>query len=144
MDDNKRKEIIEAVNAGNIALDRLTEAEKFLSSASHWGVVDILGGGFFTSVIKHGKMDDAQNAINEARIAMDSFRKEVKDVNLATGTDISVGGLITCIDIFCDSFIADVYVQSRISEARSQVEMAINDVQHIIKTLKKKLSEKDG
>ena len=44
-------EIDEAIAAGHRALDALAEAADSLDSAKRWGIVDILGGGFVTSMV---------------------------------------------------------------------------------------------
>ena len=38
-----------------------------LGSARGWGLWDILGGGFISTLIKHGHMDDAESHICEAK-----------------------------------------------------------------------------
>ena len=49
-------EIDEAIAAGHRALDALAEAADSLDSAKRWGIVDILGGGFVTSMVKHSRL----------------------------------------------------------------------------------------
>ena len=46
------KEKYEAIQAGERALVSLREAQNQLNSAKNWGVVDLLGGGLFTDLIK--------------------------------------------------------------------------------------------
>ena len=60
-------EINEAIAAGHRALDALAEAADSLDSAKRWGIVDILGGGLITSVIKHSRLGDANHALADAR-----------------------------------------------------------------------------
>ena len=47
------KEIDEAINAGNRALNALNDAQSNLSMARGMGVWDMLGGGLISGVIKH-------------------------------------------------------------------------------------------
>ena len=42
------REIQEALTAGENALQSLYAASEQLDSARNWGIVDLLGGGFFT------------------------------------------------------------------------------------------------
>ena len=44
-----RKEINEALNAGQEALSCLNQARDCLNSAGNWGIVDMLGGGMITT-----------------------------------------------------------------------------------------------
>ena len=51
------KEKREAIEAGRRALNSLQAAKENLNSAKNWGLVDMFGGGFFTTMLKHSKMD---------------------------------------------------------------------------------------
>mgnify|MGYP004493954005 CR=1 FL=1 len=59
---DRNTEIREAIDAGNRAMDALDEALGHLKTARGLGIWDMLGGGFFSSFLKHSKMDDAQRA----------------------------------------------------------------------------------
>ena len=50
------KEKREAIEAGRRALNSLRTAKENLNSAKNWGLVDMFGGGFFTTLLKHSKM----------------------------------------------------------------------------------------
>ena len=62
------KEKREAVKAGERALASLKSAKSKLDEAKSWGVVDILGGGIVSSLIKRSKMDDANAYMEQAKI----------------------------------------------------------------------------
>ena len=66
-------EIDEAIAAGHRALDALAEAADSLDSAKRWGIVDILGGGLITSVIKHSRLGDANYELARAREEIRAF-----------------------------------------------------------------------
>ena len=63
---SESKEIREAIQAGEAALSSLRNAQEKLNSAKNWGIWDIVGGGFMSSLIKHSRMDDAQEYMEEA------------------------------------------------------------------------------
>ena len=54
------KEKREAIEAGQRALSSLRTAKENLNSAKNWGLVDMFGGGFFSTMLKHSKMDQAR------------------------------------------------------------------------------------
>ena len=56
MYDMRTREIQEAIDAADNALDHLERAKRMLSSASGWGLFDTLGGGFISGLIKHSKI----------------------------------------------------------------------------------------
>ena len=47
------KEKREAIEAGQRALSSLRTAKENLNSAKNWGLVDMFGGGFFSTMLKH-------------------------------------------------------------------------------------------
>lgn len=62
------KEKREAIAAGNRALNSLRAAQENLSSAKNWGLWDMFGGGFISTVVKHSKMDRAQTGHGAGKI----------------------------------------------------------------------------
>ncbi|MCI8692478.1 MAG: hypothetical protein HFH91_07000 [Lachnospiraceae bacterium] len=130
------REVNEAVLAGREALARLNEARSLLDSAGNWGIVDILGGGLLTTMIKRSKMKDADSVMQEARHALKRFQKELMDVENIPEFHIEMGDFLAFADYFFDGIIADVMVQSRISDAKRQVDNAIRKVEYIMNQLR--------
>lgn len=128
---NYDREIDEAVSACDNALNYLHNADNYLSSAGNWGIVDLLGGGFISTVVKHSKMDDARRELTNAKYAVQSLKKELMDVNRVCNIDINVGDFLSFADIFFDGFVADWLVQSKIRDARRQVSDAIRQIEDI-------------
>lgn len=130
------REVNEAVVAGREALARLNEARSLLDSAGNWGIVDMLGGGLLTTMIKRSKMKDADGVMQEARQALKRFQKELMDVENIPEFHIEMGDFLAFADYFFDGIIADVMVQSRINDAKRQVDNAIRKVEYIMNQLK--------
>ena len=128
------KERQEAIIAGERALDSLYEAQNQLRKARNWGIYDILGGGFISSLIKHSKIDNARSCIERARYDLQCFNRELRDVSYDINVDI--GDFLTFFDLM-DSFFADLLVQSRIADASRRIEDAIWRVQDILNHLKR-------
>lgn len=129
MYDMRTREIQEAIEAADVALDHLERAKRSLSIASGWGLFDTLGGGFISGLIKHSKMSDAEHEINEAKKALAKFSKELCDVD--GYSSVHINGFSTFGDLFCDGFLMDVIVQSQIGTAKRECENAISQVQKI-------------
>ncbi|MFT3982870.1 MAG: hypothetical protein QM697_03095 [Lachnospiraceae bacterium] len=132
------KEIREAISAGERALNSLREAQDYLKSAGNWGIVDILGGGLITDLIKHSKLNNASECMEAARQDLRSFQRELDDVNEYL-PNIQIGDFLTFADFFFDGFIADMFVQSKIGDAKEQVAEAIDQVERIVSRLRKEL-----
>lgn len=133
----QQKEIREAMLAGQEALDYLKQAKDCLNSAGNWGLVDLFGGGLISTFIKHSKMNDAESLVQQARSALKRFQRELTDVDQVSDFHIETGDFVAFADYFFDGLIADWLVQSRISEARRQVENAIQRVNYIMGQLQR-------
>ena len=132
-----RREINEATYAGQEALRCLEQAKDCLSSAGTWGIVDMLGGGMITTFIKRSKMRDADALVQQARAALKRFQRELMDVDNIPEFHIQTGDFLTFADYFFDGFVADMLVQSKINDARRQVEDAIEKVNYILGQLRR-------
>ena len=114
---DRNTEIREAIEAGNRALDALDEAMGHLKTARGLGVWDMLGGGFLSSLLKHSKMDDAQQAMQYAQQELQDFSRELADVQMYVDVQVNFDGLTRFVDMFCDSFFVDWMVQDQIVRA---------------------------
>lgn len=130
------REVQEAIEAGERALQSLRAAEDCLSSAGNWGIFDMLGGGFFTSMIKHSKMSNASSYIEGAKHDLLIFQRELRDVSVNTDIKIEVGEFLTFADFFFDGLVADYLVQSKIRDTEQEVKDAILQVETILNRLR--------
>ena len=128
------KEKREAINAGNRALNSLRTARENLNSAKNWG---LFGGGFFTTMLKHSKMDQAKQNMEQAKYDFCNFSKELDDVNMACNLNIDTGDFLSFADYFFDGFVVDWMVQDRINTARRQVDEAIRRTEYIVNQLQR-------
>lgn len=125
------QEIHEAIHAADDALIALRSAEDSLAMASGLGIWDMLGGGFFSSLIKHSKIDQAQREIENARAALRRFRSELADLNQAADFDLDVSGFLRFADYCFDDIFSDLMVQRKIRRGRRQVQQAIAQIEEI-------------
>lgn len=126
----------EAVRAGERALDSLKRAKDELNSAKNWGIVDLIGGGFISTLCKRSKMDQAQHYMDEAKKDLRLFRKELSEIDQESHLNVQTGDFLTFADYFFDGLVADWLVQDRISQARTQVDDAISRVEGILVQLR--------
>ena len=136
-DKRMEKEVREAVAAGERALGSLRNAQKCLDGAKNWGIVDMLGGGLVSSLVKRSKMDDAAGYMEEAKADLRKFQKELRDVSVSMDLRMELGSFLTFADVFFDNLFVDVMVQSKINEARDQVDEAIARVESLLVDLRR-------
>lgn len=135
MEYNYEKEKQEAIDAGNKALKSLRKAQENLDSAKGWGIFDMLGGGFLSTMVKHSKVDQAKENMEQAKYDLRDFSKELNDVNIACNLNIETGDFLSFADWFFDGLIVDWMMQDRINQASQQVEEAIRRVEDILRQL---------
>lgn len=128
MTKDRATEIREAIDAADAALKHLGNAADMLDDAGRWGIVDMLGGGLITTLLKHRKISDAQDEIDEAKRALRIFVKELDDVDEATGLNVELGSGLQFADIFFDGVLADWIAQNKIDRAKQQVADAMRRV----------------
>lgn len=130
-------EIREAIAAGEKALASLEEAGRYLSSAGNWGVWDMIGGGLFSTMIKHSKINEATVCMEQAKRDLMSFSRELSDVNISENIGIELGSFLTFADYFFDGLVADWLVQNKIRDAQTQVQEAAGQVKQILASLER-------
>lgn len=132
---DRKKEIDEAIEAGHRALKALEDARDSLGSAQRWGLVDILGGGLVTSVIKHSRLGDANHALAVARDEIRAFSHELADVRELSRLNANVSSINALFDIAFDNPLADLLVQKDMSDAADRVDEAIDKVTEAVRRL---------
>lgn len=132
---DQEREIKEAIYAIDTTLGYLNEAKGYLNSASNWGIFDMLGGGFFSTMIKRGKMNDANRCLEKAKRSVINTKKELNDINQTIDVDLEIDGFLSFADYFFDGLVADWMVQSKINSAQKQVDQAIDMLMEIRSTL---------
>lgn len=70
--------------------------------------------------------------LEQAKRAGQRALESLRDVSLPLDLRMEVGGFLSFADFFFDGLIADYLVQSRIGEAREQVEDAIYQVTQLL------------
>ncbi|WP_373577459.1 hypothetical protein [Parafannyhessea umbonata] len=110
--------------AGTRALRSLDEAAEQLDGARNWGLLDILGGGILTSLVKRSRLDGASEAVGRAQRDLEAFARELRDCSGVTGVDLRRSDMLELFDIVFDNSITDLFVQSRIEDAREDVRRA--------------------
>ena len=131
MSNGRSREISEAIQAANEALEHLEAAERELDSAGRWGMFDMFAGGMLSSFVKHSRLGTAQDEIDAAKRALKRFARELRDVDESGGLNVEVGGFLGFADIFMDNIVADWLVQAKIDAAKRQVAEAIEQVTRV-------------
>ena len=133
--ENNRKEIKEAISAGNRVNRLIERALDSLNSAKGWGTWDLLGGGLISDLAKHSHIDDAKLTADEIQRELSNFRTELADVRIHNDIRFEMGGFGKFADFFFDGLIADWCMQSRIEDSLASVENVKNQVDEVLRRL---------
>jgi hypothetical protein len=119
-DAGQLREIREAQDACEAALTSLGEAQRKVDSARSWGTYDTwFGGGLFSSLVKHNRIDEAEGYMRSVDDALNRLRRELADVHMdgAAIGGVGVTDLTRTLDVWFDNFFSDMAVQSRLNDA---------------------------
>lgn len=140
---DRLKELYEAKNAAQQVIARIDNAISSLDSASSWGIFDILGGEFFTSLVKREKIRNANQDIQAISDSLNTLNRELEDVNMFLPEEISDSLTDNVFDIWFDNIFTDFMVQGEIKdklmqlrEFRSSIKELIGRLDDEIDTLK--------
>jgi len=131
------KELKEAFIAGDTVVKALQEVAQSLGTARGWGTLDLLGGGFVTTALKHSGIDSARAGVHRVQQLLRRFDRELADVGSRFRLEIDIGAFETFADFFFDGLIFDWVVQSRIVRSLEnvrQTESLVNGVREKLRT----------
>lgn len=144
-----QREANEAQQAGNRVMDQIAKIEHSLQSASNWGMVDMFSDSFISDMAKYGKMDEAQRQLQELKVLLDRYARELKDLNLHLNISADLGSGMRMADFFFDSIFTDSMALNRIdnikrqvSQIRYQVEQHARIVENKVASVETALSQK--
>lgn len=114
-------QINQALELTNQLITCLDEAERQLTSARNWGIIDVLGGGLITDLIKHSKMNNASTAMGRVNYLLMELKRVLGGITMPGNYNLNMNGFVTFADYFFDSTLVDVYVTAKIMNNLSEV-----------------------
>ncbi len=141
-----KKEITEAIVAGNTSNQELNKLVTYLKKAKDWGSWDMASSNSrHSSYYKRGSIDNAQKAAQQAQRQLNRFQNELYDIGVRNQEfEINIGTFNSFIDIFFDNLISDWVIQQKIKNALGNVELTKDKVTRLTRDLENKLSHIKG
>ena len=133
--ESQKKELREAISAGNAALSTTRQVLSSLDSAQGWGTWDLLGGGLIADLAKHSHLDEAQSSIEHLQSQLRRFKTELADVTIQADMQVNVDGFLRFADYFFDGLFVDWAVMDKIGQSQSQVQSTKNQIESVLSRL---------
>lgn len=141
--ESQKKEIREAIAAGNSAMGTADNVLSELEDADGWNTWDMLGGGgIITHMAKHSHLDEAQEKVEQLQGKLRRFKTELADINIHADMQVSIDGFLRFADYFFDGLFADWAVGDKISESQSSVQKVKGQIRSALSKLER--MEKDA
>lgn len=135
---NELKELSEAIAAGEQVITALQQTIAALESAEGWGTWDLLGGGLLSTAVKHSRIDEARQTIQQVQGKMNRFQRELADIRTQVNLQIDIGHFESFADYFFDGLIMDWIVQSKISDSLARARQAKASISRAVKQLEQR------
>jgi len=141
--EGRKRELREAIGAGEMAWNMVMEVLDSLDSAEGWSTFDMLGGGLIADLAKHEKLDEAQWKIEELQIRLRRFRTELADVTVYADMQVTLDGFMRFADYFFDGLFVDWAVRDRIHRSQEQVWQTRDRIEEVLDRLRAMLTSAD-
>lgn len=135
---NTEKEISEAKNAGDRVLSAVQDIQRSLNSASGWGVADMVSDSFFADMAKYGSMDDAKRKMQDLKHLINTYARELQDLNIHLNVDLDVGSGMRFADYFFDNVFTDMMTYNKIDKMKREIQDVRRQVEHYNQILHQK------
>ena len=132
---NMKREIEEAIQAGRLAQGMADAVLGSLDSAENWGTWDLLGGGFVADIVKHDKLDSAQEQVERLQVQLRRFGTELADVAEFAGMQVRIEGFLRFADYFFDDLFSAWAVLDRVGRSKEQVQSVRQQIQEALNRL---------
>lgn len=104
--------------------DTMTQLDKMISqlkSAKQWSWVDLLGGDFFSSMVKRKKMKNISEDLQQLQPKLQHLKHALEDANIQVDSAIDHSTSRQFFDTFFDNIITDLKVQGEIKDMLAEL-----------------------
>lgn len=138
---SQESELEEAIAAGTTALRTANDVILSLKHAESLGVFDVLGNGFLADMAKHETLDEAQKNVEQLQTDLRRFNKELADVAIRDGLQVSIDRMLRFADFFFDGLLTDMTVLENIRQFHAHVDQTRDQILGTLRQLQTKLEE---
>ncbi|GGN72634.1 hypothetical protein GCM10010112_41230 [Actinoplanes lobatus] len=128
--------------AAGKAAEGFRRADELLGSAGKWSAYDtFMGGGAFSSHVKHQRVESADDYVAAAQHQVDVMRHELGDDREAAPISLEINGTTKFLDVMFDNIFTDLAVRSRINRGQKEIVEAFLRVREVRAALTARTAE---
>ena len=142
--ESQRRELEEALAAGQAALATADQVAESLNSAEGWGTWDLLGGGLIADLAKHSHLDEAQASVEYLQSQLRRFKTELADVTIAADFQVGIDGFLRVADYLFDGIFADWAVLDHIHQSQDQIQQTRDQIYRVLDHLQTLMEQADA
>ena len=139
----RRKELMEAMQAGSCAMTEARRVMAHLDEAEGLASWDVFGGGMLVDMAKHSELESAQTCMQDLQIALGKFKTELCDVDISAEFDVRLSASDAFVDHFFDGLFADLSIKSKIDDSVGQLRTVMHHIERVCGRLSEAQAECD-
>ena len=131
----RAQKIEEILDTGRVTLNSLKQAQIKLDSVKSWITIDGFGGSLLISIVKHSKIEETLQVLEEAKKNVRRFQLQLKTIELPMEVKKDVGIFVSFATFFLDGTVENYLIKERVGDVTEQLDDAVRMVECICKGL---------
>ena len=131
----KIQKIEEILNTGRMTLESLKQARIKLDSVKSWITIDGFGGSLLISIVKHSKIEETLQVLEEAKKNVRRFQLQLKTIELPVCVKKDVGIFVSFATFFLDGTVETYLVKERVNDVTEQLDDAVEMIEAICRNI---------
>ena len=131
----KIQKIKETLETGQVALETLKQAQIKLDSVKSWITIDGFGGSLLISIVKHSKIEETLQVLEEAKKNVRRFQLQLKTIELPIGMKKDVGIFVSFATFFLDGTVENYLIKERVHDVTEQLDDAVEMIEAICRNI---------
>ena len=131
----KIQKIKETLETGQVALETLKQAKIKLDSVKSWITIDGFGGSLLISIVKHSKIEETLQVLEEAKKNVRRLQLQLKTIELPMGVNKDVGIFVSFATFFLDGTVENYLIKERVNDVTEQLDDAVEMIEAICRNI---------
>ena len=129
------QKIEEILDTGRVTLDSLKQAQIKLDSVKSWITIDGFGGSLIISIVKHSKIEETLQFLEDAKKNVRKFQLQLKTIELPITVKKDVGIFVSFATFFLDGTVENYLMKEKVNDVIEQLDDAVEMVECICRGL---------